>query len=66
MIREGDPNYKRVDEYEFIDLRTGKKVYRCIGCYDEITFEEFKKEKGYCSKCRDGKNDPIYRSRTGG
>lgn len=62
-VTEG--RYKRASEYEWVDTLDGSIVYRCIGCYEKISFDEFRKEKGYCSKCRDGKNDFLYRERRG-
>lgn len=61
---KGEWKMVRVDEYCWVDRR-GKFWAFCLGCEAKISVEEFTKEKGYCSKCRDGKNEWLYREKLG-
>jgi len=46
----------RVDEYTYLDRRTGQMSYKCCGCDKMIRFDEFNANKGYCDDCREGRD----------
>lgn len=60
-IPDKTDEYLRIDEYTYLDKKSGKQVHRCVGCYKVVSFREFDDNKGYCSGCRDGKNEHLYR-----
>lgn len=60
-VRDGDQRFVRIDEHTFLEKATAKTVHRCVGCYKKVSFREFDDNKGYCSACRDGKNEAFYR-----